>query len=142
MINGSLSGTSAAQYSDKRAEFAQRAQSFKALGDALKSGDMAGAQKAYDTLQANAPKNANGNANSPMGQDFSALGDALKSGDVSAAQKAFATLQQDGQALHKAHGHHHRGAQAAQASAVPSASQDQDAGATTGFGGATLEISA
>jgi len=139
MINGSLSIASQTQNSDMRTEFAQRAKNFKALGDALQSGDLSGAQKVYEEMQANAPKTS---ANNPLANDFSALGDALKSGDVSAAQKAFATLQQDGKALHKAHGHHHRGAQTASATAVPSAPQDEDAGAATGFGSATLDVSA
>jgi len=136
-----------------RSQFQQRAQNFKALGDALKSGDLAGAQKAFDTIQANAPKNGansgsgTGNSQNPLSNDFNALGTALQSGDLASAQKAFATLQQDGQAMHKAHGHHHHGgstdaAQSAQATQGITLPNETEGSVPTGFGNATLDVSA
>ncbi len=68
----------------------------KQLGNALQSGDLNGAQDAYNALTAlgrggpfagSAPF-----SNSSRGQAFTALGQALQSGDLAGAQAAFATL--------------------------------------------------
>ncbi|HVT12767.1 MAG TPA: hypothetical protein VHE55_10910 [Fimbriimonadaceae bacterium] len=109
-------------------------QNFKALSSALQSGDLAGAQKAFSALQANAPKKASAQ-NNPAAKDFDALGQALQSGDLGAAQKAFATIQQDMQAKRAHGGHMHK----------PTASADADGdndGSTSGVADATLNISA
>jgi hypothetical protein len=95
------------------------------LAQALQSGNLAGAQAAFGSLQqslggqgglatpasqtAAAAASASQTAPAdPMGQDFAALGQALKSGDVQAAQDALTKLQQDFQALRAKHHHHHK----------------------------------
>lgn len=61
----------------------QRQQNFKALGSALQSGDLAGAQQAFATLSAANPAAAS-NPNSPLAQ----IGQALQSGNLAGAQQA------------------------------------------------------
>ncbi len=85
-----------------RSEIKQNSQDFKALKGTLNSNDLAGATRAFATLQQdiqNASQAAGGKSpfdpSSPIGKDFQAIGDALKSGDVSAAKQAFATFRQD-----------------------------------------------
>jgi thioredoxin-like negative regulator of GroEL len=82
-----------------------RRAAFQQLAQALQSGDLAGAQQSFATLQQYAPKGATGTG--PLGSDISGLGQALQSGDLAGAQKAFATLQQDVQKLGGVRGHHH-----------------------------------
>ena len=64
----------------------QRQQNFKALGSALQSGDLAGAQQAFATITANNPAAAN-NPSSPLAQ----IGQALQSGNLAGAQQAAQT---------------------------------------------------
>ena len=76
--------------------YQQRKADLQQLGDALKSGDTAAAQKAYDALVAlgkNGPL-ANGDTfhRSDRAQDFAAIGQALASGDLAGATAAFDTL--------------------------------------------------
>ena len=61
----------------------QRQQNFKALGSALQSGDLTGAQQAFATITANNPAAAN-NPSSPLAQ----IGQALQSGNLAGAQQA------------------------------------------------------
>ena len=61
----------------------QRQQNFKALGSALQSGDLAGAQQAFATLMAANPTAAS-NPSSPLAQ----IGQALQSGNLAGAQQA------------------------------------------------------
>jgi soluble cytochrome b562 len=94
------------------------ADDFKALGQALQSGDLAGAQQAYATLQQDlqtAEQPAAGSSGSTsaaasgagkLAQDFGALGQALQSGNLADAQHAYATVQQDAQKAQGAYGHH------------------------------------
>jgi len=101
-------------------------QDFNALGKALQSGDLAGAQQAFSNLQqaqqANQPSTNSPTTNpaSPISKDFTALGQALSSGDLKDAQAAFAQLksdlkagqgaqatQQSAQAVKGHHHHHH-----------------------------------
>lgn len=105
--NSSTAPTSAMQ-----AEFKKMRTDFKALSTAMKSGDLAGAQKAYAALQLD-QSNMPNQTNTPLGQDISNLGSALSAGDMTGAQKAFATLQQDAQKLHQGHHNHHGKAAAA-----------------------------
>jgi len=107
-------------------------QDFQSLAKALQSGDLSGAQQAFQALQqlrSNAsvsPTGQTGQAKSssnPLSTDVSALGSALQSGDLSGAQAAFSKLQQDMQALaatHHRHHHHHAGS-ATQSDATQSA---------------------
>ena len=112
--------------------FKQRKQDFTALARALQSGDLAGAQKAFATLQQDkqsfdpAPGQTLGEHGSSNGivaqasqssqssqggttsmQDLmSQLKQALSAGDLQGAQQAFASLQQKIPAS-QAQGHHH-----------------------------------
>jgi ribosomal protein S20 len=102
----SASNTYATQF---QSQFKQRATDFKALGSALQSGDLAGAQTAFASLPKDSSSSASGtNPNSQATKDLEALKNALQSGDVAGAQQAFATMRQDMQKAHKSgHGHHH-----------------------------------
>jgi hypothetical protein len=87
----------------------QRRQSFNDLTQALQSGDLASAQKAYSTLVQNTP-GASNNPNSPLAQ----IGQALQSGDLAGAQSAMSSLKA---ARHGGHHHHHGNGGAAPTSA-------------------------
>lgn len=73
------------------AKWQEQRQNFNALSQALKSGDLGGAQKAFSSLSANSPAAAD--PNSPLAK----LGKALQSGDISAAQQSFSSLRGAGQ---------------------------------------------
>jgi len=83
-------------YQELHAYFQQRGSDQKALGQALKSGDLAGAQKEFAAIQALGQTGplASGNAYIKAGrqQDFAAIGTALQAGDLAGAQRAFAEL--------------------------------------------------
>ena len=104
-----ISSTSALNPSNLQSLFQQRRADFQQLSQALQSGDLAGAQAAFEALS-NLGQNASSSTssstsssasnsgpfrNSKLAQDFNNLGQALQSGDLAGAQKAFATLQQD-----------------------------------------------
>jgi hypothetical protein len=77
--------------------FQTRQTDLQQLGQALRSGDLAGAQAAYNnitTLGQSGPF-AGGNPFrvNQREQDFTAVGQALQSGDLAGAQEAFATLR-------------------------------------------------
>lgn len=79
---------------------------FKALAEALKSGDLNAAQTAFAALKKDAPelaqKLASQDAGSTESNPFNALAAALDKGDIQAAKTAMASL-------HKGHhGHHHK----------------------------------
>ena len=111
MSIAAVGSSSTDQTAEISAQFKQRRLDFQALSKALKSNDLAGAQKAFAALQQDAPTNAN----NPLSSDIASLGSALQSGDLAGAQKAYATLQQDAQKLHGQHHHHHHGQGAATA---------------------------
>jgi|SRR5579863_4960542 hypothetical protein len=77
--------------------FQERGSDQQALGQALQSGDLAGAQQEYNAIQTLAQSGpfANGGAYkvSQRQQDFAAIGQALQAGDLTGAQQAFAQLQ-------------------------------------------------
>jgi DNA-binding FadR family transcriptional regulator len=81
----------------------------QALADALKSGDMAAAQKAFAQLLKDSPRLAQAvndtqtASSNPRVADFQALANALKSGDLSSAQQAMAKLLQDAPRTGKHH---------------------------------------
>jgi hypothetical protein len=85
--------------------FQQRRSDFQQLAQSLQSGDLAGAQQAFNALVSLQSSNqgANGSSaaqsNSQLSQDFNAIGQALQNGDLAGAQQAFATFQQDVQSL-------------------------------------------
>ncbi|MBI1244413.1 MAG: hypothetical protein GC202_05355 [Alphaproteobacteria bacterium] len=103
--------------------FRQRQNDFQALGNALQSGDLDAAQKAFAQLQADAPPPGQASSGSTastssaadkLKQDFQTLADALKAGNLDDAKTAFQQLQDDAKAARQAHGHghHHRAEQA------------------------------
>jgi hypothetical protein len=110
-----ISTSSANPYQAQLASaFRQRGQDFKALGNALQSGDLAGAQQAFAALKKDTQtiQSAQQQQSQPPGQNsrirpnFATVESALDSGDLSGAQKAFAIVQQDIQAVRKFHGRH------------------------------------
>src|SRR5450631_3009460 len=74
----------------------QRQTDLAQLGQALQSGDLAGAQAAFDTLTALGQSGPNKNgatfARADRNQDFQTIGQALQNGDLAGAQAAFANL--------------------------------------------------
>lgn len=94
----SISSPSMSSQVSGAGKWQQQRQDFNQLAQALQSGDLSAAQKAFSTLSANSPKAAD--PNSPLGK----LGAALQTGDVKAAQQAFSAL--------KSGGHHHHNAAA------------------------------
>jgi hypothetical protein len=118
-----VSSSSGVSPTDLQSKFKQVKADFKALSDALNSGDVSSAQSAYAQLQKDLPQKAQSADSSTSGDTpMSALGKALQSGDLAGAQQAFATLQQ------ARHGHHHHGGGAAAAPAVPPAASSDDDG--------------
>jgi hypothetical protein len=76
------------------------------LAGALRAGDLAGAQQAYNALLALGPSTTSGPFRNPLlAHDFNVVGQALHAGDLAGAQQAFATLQQD---IQNAKYHHRR----------------------------------
>ncbi len=94
--------------------FKQRGQDFKALGKALQSGDLVGAQQAFAALKKGTQtiQSVQQRQSLPSGQNrrvspnFKTVESALNSGDLSGAQKGFAIVQQDIEAVHKSPGGH------------------------------------
>jgi hypothetical protein len=75
-------------------------QALQSLQQSLASGDVNGAQSAFQTLQAIFQNSATTSgstlsSNSQLATDLSTLGSALNSGDLSSAQSAFATVLGD-----------------------------------------------
>ena len=123
----SISAALSASATNTSSAFKQSATDFKSLAQALQSGDLAGAQQAFATLQQDSPwvsravsasDTANGGAGSTVASALQTLSKALQSGDISGAQQAFAALQQAFQTGHHGH-HHHAPAGASSAPAVP-----------------------
>jgi len=94
---------------------------FKTMADAIRSGDLQGAQNAYASLaqlldagQQSSSANGSGTG-SGSGTDIQSLlnqiGGALQSGDISGAQQLLQSRQQTAQAqgAHGHHRHHHAG---------------------------------
>lgn len=128
-------------------------QDFKGLANALQSGDLAGAQSAFSTLQSDLQNSQTKKSadlldpNSQLGKDFKAIQDALSSGDLKSAQDAFATLKQDFRGTHRAHGHRQNrvdndgdGDDGGSNSAV--AATDSEGGSSPFTGGSSLNITA
>lgn len=92
--------SSSSLYQQLQQFFHTRLSDVQQLGQALKSGDLAGAQKAYHEiaqLGQNGPfPNSVPFRSSQREQDFAAIGQALQSGDLAGAQQAFAALQATG----------------------------------------------
>ncbi|HTX16573.1 MAG TPA: hypothetical protein VMD77_14835 [Candidatus Baltobacteraceae bacterium] len=77
------------------------AAAFNQLSQDLQSGNLAGAQSDYSTIQQDMQSHGahmhhhGGGAGSGISQEFQELGQALQSGNLSNAQQAYTTLQQD-----------------------------------------------
>jgi hypothetical protein len=84
-------------YQQLQSFYQQRQADVKQLGQALQSGDLAGAQQAFNAIQTLGQSGPFANAdpfqNNQREQDFAAVGQALQSGDLAGAQQAFAALQ-------------------------------------------------
>jgi hypothetical protein len=95
MTISAISSFSASQTSN----YQNDRQAFSQLTNALQSGNLSGAQSAYDTLASSPAAQGTG----PLAQALQQIGQDLQSGDLADAQQALASLQQQQQA----HGHHH-----------------------------------
>ena len=89
-------GNASSIYQQLQAYRQQRLADLAALGKALQSGDLSGAQSAFDALtalgQTGPNKNGQTFSRADREQDFQAIGQALQSGDLAGAQSAFANL--------------------------------------------------
>ena len=94
----SISAASLSQYVLQQSNSTQLKQALQSLQNTLASGDLNGAQSAFQTLQSlyqNAATVSGTSLSSQLSTDLTALGSALTTGDLSTAQSAFATLQSD-----------------------------------------------
>lgn len=62
------------------------------LEQAIDSGDLAGAQKAYNTLSAFGPNNSGPFSSPALASQFAAVGQALQNGDLGSAKQAIDSL--------------------------------------------------
>jgi hypothetical protein len=109
MSTAAISGSSIYQQSEQY--FQTRQSDLQQLGQALGSGDLAGAQTAYNNIiqlgQSGPFASGDPFSRSQREQDFAAIGQALQSGDLAGAQAAFSTLQgtfQRGRGAQNPHG--------------------------------------
>jgi len=97
----SISAAGLSQYVLQSSNSTQLKQALQTLQNTLASGDLNGAQSAFQTLQtlyqnsATASGSSSLSSSSQLSTDLTALGSALTAGDLSTAQSAFATLQSD-----------------------------------------------
>lgn len=86
-------------YQELQSYFQQRGSDLQQLGQALQSGDLAGAQQEFSAIQTLGQSGPFANGDPFMvnqrEQDFQAIGQALQSGDLAGAQQAFAQLESD-----------------------------------------------
>jgi hypothetical protein len=125
---GGSSSTASSQGSSGMTGLQQKQQGMKSMFDALKSGDLASAQKAYASLTDGKDAPA---ADSPLGK----LGAALQTGDLAAAQTAAKAMRP---AHAHGHGHHQDNsgstATAATATSTNATSTTATTGTTSGAG--------
>jgi hypothetical protein len=132
MNTSSISATTSPYYqATDPSSFQQRSQDFKALANALQSGDLSSAQSAFAAFQKDLPSSSQASSNQPFGQnsqankDFQTLQTSLGSGDMSGAQSAFTALQKDlksaGGVQGSHHHHRHHGSNAAATNSASSA---------------------
>jgi len=100
MTVGSISAAGLSQYVLASSDSNQLQQALQSLQDNLTSGDLYGAQSAFETVQTlnQSLATASGSSlssNSQLSTDLTALGSALGSGNLTTAQSAFATVQSD-----------------------------------------------
>ena len=100
MTTGSISAAGLSQYVLASSNSTQVQQALQALQNSLTSGDLNGAQSAFQTVQelyqnSMAASGSSWSSNSQLTTDLATLGSALSSDDLSTAQSAFATVQGD-----------------------------------------------
>jgi hypothetical protein len=143
MTISGISSSNTVYQSDMTAKMAQRKQDFQSLADALKSGNLADAQKAFAQLQSDGVKTSQTqNSNSQTSSQSSplqALSGALQNGDLAGAQQAFAQLQQGMKAHHH---HHHQGSGSAQTNSANQLTGSTDTGDGTSSTGGQISITA
>lgn len=124
-------------------QMAQRKQDFQSLADALKSGNLADAQKAFAQLESDGVKTGQTQNSNSQGSSQSsplqALGTALQSGDLSGAQQAFAQLQQGMKAHHH---HHHQGTGSSQTNSTSQVASTSGTGDGTASTSGQISITA
>src|SRR5579862_7648292 len=118
MSVSSITGVSSSASTSVQSSFQEKVSDLKQLSQALKAGDLSGAQKAYNALTQGSglgSSSSSSNQNGPLAQDLQAVGKALQSGDLAGAQTAFAQFQKDVSSAAQSqpavagahHGHHH-----------------------------------
>ena len=100
MAIGPISAASLSEYVLSSSNSTQLQQALQALQNSLASGDLNGAQSAFQTVQKLNQNLATASGSgvpisSQLSTDLTALGNALSSGNLSTAQSAFATVQSD-----------------------------------------------
>jgi ribosomal protein S20 len=100
MAISSISAASLSQYVLSSSNSTQLQQALQALQDSLASGDLNGAESAFQTVQKlnqnlATASGSNPSSSSQLTTDLTTLASALNSGDLSTAQSAFATVQND-----------------------------------------------
>jgi hypothetical protein len=117
-VSSISSGASPAYQSGIAGLFKQRKQDFKAMENAVQSGDLASAQQAVvafqqDQLDIHTPHIARQGQipqqNSQFKNDVSALITSIQSGDLTGAQQSLSAVQADMKASGMGHHHHHGG---------------------------------
>lgn len=101
MSVSAISSTNSVSQNNWQSDVTKGQQYFKALGQALQSGNLSAAKSAFSSLQqltssssqTSSTTGGAGSANS-VASAFNALGQALQSGNLSAAQQAFSQVQQ------------------------------------------------
>jgi hypothetical protein len=128
----------------------QRQTDFQNLGNALQSGNLAGAQNAFAALQQNLPNNssqqagAQSNPSNPVATDFQNLANALSSNNLTSAQQAYAQLQQDLKSLQGHHHHHHHGGDSgsSESQGTSQTSPSGNAGSSSSTNGQAIDVQA
>lgn len=100
MTVNSISAASLSQYVPASSGTSQLQQALQNLESSITSGDLNGAQSAFEVLQSlnqslTAESGSNSVNDSQLSNDLTSLGSALSSGNLSAAQSAFTTVQSD-----------------------------------------------
>jgi hypothetical protein len=100
MTINSISAAGLSQYVLSSSNSTQVQQTLQTLQNSLASGDLNGAQSAFQTLQtlfqnSAAASGSTASSSSQLSTDLSSLGSALSSGNLSTAQSALAAVQSD-----------------------------------------------
>ncbi|MEW6449796.1 MAG: hypothetical protein AB1490_04035 [Pseudomonadota bacterium] len=116
--------------SQQASEQQQLRQELMQLARSINSGDLTGAQKAYDALS---QSQTGSDSNNPLSQALGQIGQALQSGDLTGAQKALDGMKQALQGAHRGHHRHHKPDTVPPDAASPS--QTSSAAVAPGVGG-------